>query len=279
MSSSKALSEATAGYDNTDAAGGEADLEVYLYEAGGGLTCVSCNPSGARPEGQRLHLPYLPQSQSVSSWAPPQNTRLEPPASASHVLSDDGERVFSSTPTTPSSPRTPTGKATISSGRRKARNLPRSQQAYISLVSTGQSREASNSSIRGADGPRHLLLHQATSSPATPAPRTSTTRARQQLPPLPPEAPPCVGTPASPRPGRRASPPRRAPASAARATRLLERHVRAVGAGTITSRAKHRRAKRREGEDLSARQAGPGDADRGAHADHDFHRHARRKPR
>jgi hypothetical protein len=40
------------GYDNRDARSGQPDEEVFLYdEEGGVLTCVSCNRSGARPEG------------------------------------------------------------------------------------------------------------------------------------------------------------------------------------------------------------------------------------
>jgi hypothetical protein len=44
------------GYDNRDESSGEPDEEVYRYHyesasAGGGLVCVSCNPSGARPAG------------------------------------------------------------------------------------------------------------------------------------------------------------------------------------------------------------------------------------
>ena len=46
------------GYDNRDAVSGEADQEVFLYDAAadsgrGRLTCASCNPSGARPAGVR----------------------------------------------------------------------------------------------------------------------------------------------------------------------------------------------------------------------------------
>jgi cell division septation protein DedD len=39
------------GYDNRDAVGGQRDEEVFLYTAGR-LTCVSCNPTGARPHGR-----------------------------------------------------------------------------------------------------------------------------------------------------------------------------------------------------------------------------------
>lgn len=49
------------GYDNRDAASGEPDEEVYLYDAEAGeeglLVCASCNPSGARPRGERVHFP------------------------------------------------------------------------------------------------------------------------------------------------------------------------------------------------------------------------------
>ncbi len=40
------------GYHNTDVKSGKPDTEVFLYNAGGEqLTCVSCNPTGARPTG------------------------------------------------------------------------------------------------------------------------------------------------------------------------------------------------------------------------------------
>ncbi len=44
------------GYDNTDQVSGKHDEEVYLFDAGPAagtpaLTCISCNPSGARPTG------------------------------------------------------------------------------------------------------------------------------------------------------------------------------------------------------------------------------------
>jgi hypothetical protein len=40
------------GYENIDAGSGKPDEEVYLYDSqNASLRCVSCNPSGARPEG------------------------------------------------------------------------------------------------------------------------------------------------------------------------------------------------------------------------------------
>jgi DNA-binding beta-propeller fold protein YncE len=75
------------GYDNRDAVTGRLDSEVYLYDATSNqLTCVSCNPSGARPLG--------PSSLRV----------IENPASGGDLansfeylprnLSEDGERLF-----------------------------------------------------------------------------------------------------------------------------------------------------------------------------------------
>jgi NHL repeat/WD40-like Beta Propeller Repeat len=65
------------GYDNTDAATGQPDREVYRYDAvTGRLTCVSCNPSGSRPIGNAT-------IRSESSELRPQR-----------YISDDGQRVF-----------------------------------------------------------------------------------------------------------------------------------------------------------------------------------------
>ncbi len=46
---------ALTGYDNTDAVSGEADLEVFTYDAvGGKLHCISCGASGERPRGREM---------------------------------------------------------------------------------------------------------------------------------------------------------------------------------------------------------------------------------
>jgi hypothetical protein len=84
------------GFDNTDPVSGKALVEVYTYEAGGAIRCVSCNPSGARGSGRELPEPYLrafnshPTHVFASAWIP----SLEHPLDASHVLSDDGSRLF-----------------------------------------------------------------------------------------------------------------------------------------------------------------------------------------
>jgi hypothetical protein len=83
------------GYDNADAASGEPDSEVFLYNAGTGrLICASCNPSGARPAGRdnsgiKEHvLPFGPAW--IAAWLAGHETSLY----ASRELADDGRRLF-----------------------------------------------------------------------------------------------------------------------------------------------------------------------------------------
>jgi hypothetical protein len=83
------------GYDNADAVSGEDDQEVFRFDATanggtGALTCVSCNPTGARPEGRKLDLFLGIQNFWVASAIPTWNSQL----SAPRVISDDGSRVF-----------------------------------------------------------------------------------------------------------------------------------------------------------------------------------------
>ena len=73
------------GFDNSDAGSGEADAEVFLYDAEAGqLRCVSCNPTGALPSGR-----------DVGIWAaaliPVTQTQLY---QAPEVLSEDGHRLY-----------------------------------------------------------------------------------------------------------------------------------------------------------------------------------------
>ncbi len=80
------------GYDNRDLVSGEADSEVYRYDAGTGkLACVSCNPSGARPKNGRSFAANGNGTQTwVSGWIPGWGSQYQP----SRFLSDDGSRVF-----------------------------------------------------------------------------------------------------------------------------------------------------------------------------------------
>ncbi len=96
MSSSRDLSELTAGYDNTDVSTGKPDGEVFLYDAPtnggtGRLVCASCNPTGVRPVAGPFRLGAedvnaFPVAAWISGW----ETELYDP----RVLSVDGKRLF-----------------------------------------------------------------------------------------------------------------------------------------------------------------------------------------
>lgn len=72
------------GYDNTDQGTGEADSEVYLYDAGSGLVCVSCNPTEERPIGPSTIPGAIPNGEGTGA------TRSYKP----RALSSDGRRLF-----------------------------------------------------------------------------------------------------------------------------------------------------------------------------------------
>ena len=89
MSESPELAEAVAGYDNTDAVSGEADAEVYLYDANEEvLRCVSCNPSGARPQGKPLKKSeeILWAAASIRGW----ETQWYP----TRIIAEGGKKLF-----------------------------------------------------------------------------------------------------------------------------------------------------------------------------------------
>jgi hypothetical protein len=73
------------GYDNTDLASGEPDQEIFLYDAAGpSLTCVSCNPTNARPIGPS-QIPGAIQNGSAEGSTDSYKPR---------VLSANSRRVF-----------------------------------------------------------------------------------------------------------------------------------------------------------------------------------------
>jgi hypothetical protein len=85
------------GYDNAGEDGRPA-VEVFTYETGGELTCVSCNPSGARPSPTpAMRIPYaqpfeleVTTNVPAAAWIPSWEHKLH----ASNVLSQDGDRIF-----------------------------------------------------------------------------------------------------------------------------------------------------------------------------------------
>jgi hypothetical protein len=83
------------GYDNTDRQSGEADAEVFFYDAAanggaGLLRCVSCNLSGARPAGKNLFGSDSGETYWFAARIPGWSSDLYP----ARPLSDDGKRVF-----------------------------------------------------------------------------------------------------------------------------------------------------------------------------------------
>jgi DNA-binding beta-propeller fold protein YncE len=81
------------GYDNTDAQSGEADAEVFLYDAENAkLACISCNPTGARPRGRQFTIGG--EIQTLAIWAAAQIPTWESQLYAPRVLSDGASRLF-----------------------------------------------------------------------------------------------------------------------------------------------------------------------------------------
>jgi hypothetical protein len=84
------------GYDNTDRNSGEADAELFVYDARarageGKLVCASCNPSGARPAGRQFKRAVV---ELRGSWTAARIPVPENVLYASRVLSDNGRRLF-----------------------------------------------------------------------------------------------------------------------------------------------------------------------------------------
>ncbi len=82
------------GYDNKDAATGERNMEVFLYDAtanggAGAIACASCNPSGARSEG-RLLTQKGAETRRATARIPAYASQLY----GSRVLSADGKRLY-----------------------------------------------------------------------------------------------------------------------------------------------------------------------------------------
>ena len=80
------------GYDNTDAGSGEADTEVFVYDASanegaGELICASCNPTNGRPAGREAE-------QGTGFWVAARIPASYSTLAAPEVLAPDGQRLF-----------------------------------------------------------------------------------------------------------------------------------------------------------------------------------------
>ncbi|TMK58282.1 MAG: hypothetical protein E6G51_03505, partial [Actinobacteria bacterium] len=88
-SDSPSLAEETADYENTDLTSGEPASEIYRYQVGGGLTCLSCDPSGVRPSAAR-HIGTKNASKYLAAALPTWTSSLYP----GNALSSDGSRLY-----------------------------------------------------------------------------------------------------------------------------------------------------------------------------------------
>ena len=86
------------GYNNSALNNGEAATEVFAYEAGGGLLCISCNPAGTLPAAKELRAPFSNPDEKLNAktgvWGAAWIPTVEHPLYASNVLSEDGGRIF-----------------------------------------------------------------------------------------------------------------------------------------------------------------------------------------
>jgi hypothetical protein len=196
MSASKALSEAIAGYDNTDAASGEADMEVYVYEAGGDLLCASCNPSGARPRGHKIPRAYTASTSSEAdtnniwgaAWLPTFEHELNP----SRLLSADGNRLFFNS-FDPLLPRDTNGVQDAYEWRAQGVSGCDEADGCVSLISSGESPQESEFIDASADGSTVFFRTWQSIDPRDPGQiDIYAARTNGGYPP-PAEAPPCVG--------------------------------------------------------------------------------------
>ena len=80
------------GYDATDAATGEADMELFVYDAGSRqLSCAGCNPTGGRPLGDDPKREFEGSAAPrAAAWIPASESVLYAP----RALSDSGRRLF-----------------------------------------------------------------------------------------------------------------------------------------------------------------------------------------
>lgn len=84
------------GYDNRDRVTGEADSELFRFDAlgnsgAGRLDCISCNPTGQRPIGRAIGVDGFPSLENrFAGFVPPFTTAFH----ASRAITEDGGKVF-----------------------------------------------------------------------------------------------------------------------------------------------------------------------------------------
>ena len=179
------------GYDNRDAVSGQPDTEVFLYdEATGQLRCVSCNPTGARPEGvfdppagtaeallvDPLYIWEVGRwlAASIPGWTEPEESGGYSAAYQSRVLSDEGRMFFDSADAlVPQATNAkedvyeyePAGVGGPNGCTTSARSYVASEGGCVSLVSSGTSSEESAFLDAGEGGDDVFFLTTASLAP------------------------------------------------------------------------------------------------------------------
>jgi hypothetical protein len=135
------------GYDNRDAETGEPAAEVYLYDADSDrLSCISCNPSGARPHGETISFAGFDLYREAASLPTASFTLNRP-----QPFSEDGNRVFFDA-FDPLLPGDTNGVRDVYEWEAQGSGDCESVGGCISLVSTGKSATESAFVDAGADG-------------------------------------------------------------------------------------------------------------------------------
>jgi hypothetical protein len=202
--------ESLTGYDNTDALGaapdslnGEADFEVFLYDADAQqLTCASCNPSGARPVGRALTHPFSTNESTTfrnnaqggigriwaAAWIPSWENEFHP----SRVLSGDGARLFFNS-FDALVPGDTNGVQDVYQWEAQGSGTCQKPGGCVSLISTGQSGQKSEFLDASADGDG-VFIRTASSIDSRDPGRYDVYDARVGGGyPIPPSPPACLG--------------------------------------------------------------------------------------
>jgi hypothetical protein len=206
MAADPALAESVAGYDNTDAASGKPDREVYLYDATanggeGQLICASCNPSGARPVGR---VKERTSDRRDDVWTVAQIPGWTTSVHPGNALSANGRRLFFES-FEALVPRDTNGKQDVYEWERAASKdeclkelggelFEPQSEGCLSLISSGQSAEDSEFVDASADGSDAFFLTTSSLLPQDTGFRdVYDARTGGGFPPPPPRRPECEG--------------------------------------------------------------------------------------
>ncbi len=176
------------GYDNTDAATGQADAEVFRYDPESQeLDCASCDPSGARPTGRPVQI----GENSIPSAA--LIPRMDLQLHQARSLTEGGTRVYFES-YGPLVPGDTNGKTDVYQWEAEGAGTCEEPGGCISLISTGKSPKDSEFVDIGATGNDVFFTTDSSIAPQDPGVTdVYDARVGGGTPP-PPEPPPaCVG--------------------------------------------------------------------------------------